>query len=159
MSPHCAEINELLIEGTPQQRIIEAFPDLHLQSINITGHKNHFKFVNKAIEKYKAQQETAVVKVITEIEALDEIYVKAHKYLTGVDFAETPPRKLEVVSEMMLRAIQTKADLCKDTTGPGAQIQELFASVLRDARKVTKEIKMAEAIVENSTIEAEYNIK
>jgi len=146
-SEYCAAINDMIIQGKGNREIGRAFPQINLNEHNVANHRNHFKFKDKAVEAYKKQQSKAVVKVVSEIQALDETYTKAYEFLAAADFETTPPRKLEVVSEMMMRAIQTKADLCKDTSSPGQQIQDLFSAVLKTAKSAARELKDVEAAI------------
>lgn len=133
-SPYAADITTDLINTVPYKEIREKYPDLNLSDPNIANHQNHMGIIPRGVELYVDALDTGAIKVVNEIEALDNTYSKCFEYIRKVDFDKAAPRKIEVVGELMLKAIRLKADLLGQGQNPGEALADLFKKALSQDR-------------------------
>ena len=123
-----------IINNVPYKEIKAKYPDLKLNEPNIANHQGHMGIIPRGVELYVEAIDTGAIKVVNEIEALDNTYSKCFEYIKTVDFEKTPPRKIEVVGELMLKAIRLKADLLGQGQNPGEALADLFKKALAPDR-------------------------
>jgi len=110
-SPHCTEITEMILEGISYKAIAEAFTDEKFSESSIARHANHINVIQDSVDIYLEQKAIATVEIVDEMDVLDKTTKKCFEFLEDVDFGETPPRKLEVVGELMIKTIRLKHEI------------------------------------------------
>lgn len=133
-----AKINDMISEGIPYSKIIETFPDLNLNTTNLTNHKNHFQYKDKAVELYKSEENRVAIKTVGELKALDDVYSKMYNYLATCDIMNEPPRRIEVCGNLMIEAIKTKAELLEGDKKPENDLERLMTLLLNRGKREPK---------------------
>jgi len=133
-SPWVEDITNDLINNVSYTKIVAKYPELNLNHTNIKNHKRHMKLLPKGVEIYMEARQEGIIKVVNELKVLDETYSKCYEYIVNVNFEKAPPRKIEVVGELMLKAIRLKADLVGSGQDPGQQLADLFKKAMGGER-------------------------
>lgn len=135
-----SKINGMMLDQVPYSQIIAEFPELNLNTTNLSHHKNHFHYKDKAVELYKKEQEVAAIKTVGELKALDDVYSKMYHYLATCEIQDEPPRRIEVCGNLMISAIKTKAELMLGDQKPGNNLEHLMALLINRGKKEPKVI-------------------
>ncbi|MDD3040714.1 hypothetical protein [Bacteroides sp.] len=114
-SPHRKEIDKMIFDGKTKANILRTYPNEGLTYDNLKKHEALF-FVdirNQAVYDYKNSPEAKhyVEETVTELDALDNLRGKLHRYIMDQDLDDIAPRKLEVLGDLLIRSISTKAEI------------------------------------------------
>ncbi len=101
-SPYRKKIDELILEGVSSTKIIKEFPELNLNRTNIHNHKNHITLLQNTNDR--------VNKTIDSLNALDNVIAQSYNNLGKLNTL-SPPRAVEVWSNLFLRAIRLKHEI------------------------------------------------